>query len=147
MWPFNKTKIISNNISYEIILSDGINWIDYIYDQSELWLRDYPNSEYHGGGEPRIRKIDLSNKSKILLLEYLRNLTEYRANFPDSKKLIQSKIDDLNLLIASIIDKGELSQLLLGADRNYGWSFIPGDEGEKLENSYWKFSDSIKTQI
>jgi hypothetical protein len=32
--------------------------VEYVdEDTGEKWLMDYPNSEYHGGGSPRLRKI------------------------------------------------------------------------------------------
>lgn len=37
------------------------NWVVYYIDESngEKWIREYPNSEYHGGGAPRLRLIDI----------------------------------------------------------------------------------------
>lgn len=29
-------------------------------DTSRVWLQDYPHSEYHGGGSPRLRQLDSS---------------------------------------------------------------------------------------
>lgn len=37
---------------------DADNWeVEYIDDSTgELWVMDYPESELHGGGSPRLRK-------------------------------------------------------------------------------------------
>ena len=39
--------------------SDSINWeIEYKDPKTgEKWIMDYPHSECHGGGSPRLRKI------------------------------------------------------------------------------------------
>ncbi|WP_133719260.1 Imm27 family immunity protein [Methylocaldum gracile] len=41
------------------IKSNPDTWeIEYIDDSTgEKWLMDYPESEYHGGGSPRLRKL------------------------------------------------------------------------------------------
>jgi hypothetical protein len=38
---------------------DGLNWEIAYEDPTtrEKWLLDYPNSEAHGGGSPRLRKM------------------------------------------------------------------------------------------
>lgn len=43
------------------IKSDGKNWqITFECPFTGIqWLKDYPNSEYHGGGSPRLRKLPL----------------------------------------------------------------------------------------
>ena len=35
------------------------NWVIYFTDKKtgENWVQEYPNSEAHGGGAPRLRKI------------------------------------------------------------------------------------------
>lgn len=40
---------------------DGKNWeITYKCPFTAIkWLKDYPHSEYHGGGSPRLRKLPL----------------------------------------------------------------------------------------
>ena len=36
------------------------NWNIYYLDEKnqEKWVKEYPNSEYHGGGIPQLRKIE-----------------------------------------------------------------------------------------
>jgi len=40
---------------------DPANWeITYICPETDIqWLRGYPNSEQHGGGSPKLRKLPL----------------------------------------------------------------------------------------
>lgn len=40
---------------------DPASWlITYICPETDIqWLRDYPNSEQHGGGSPRLRKLPI----------------------------------------------------------------------------------------
>lgn len=43
------TKIKSNPDTWEI---------EYICDKTgDIWIMDYPNSELHGGGSPRLRRV------------------------------------------------------------------------------------------
>lgn len=39
---------------------DGENWVTYYIDEktSEKWIKEYPNSSYHGGGAPTLTKIE-----------------------------------------------------------------------------------------
>ncbi len=42
---------------------DGKNWLT-TYEcpvTSIQWLEDYPHSEYHGGGSPRLRRLPLNS--------------------------------------------------------------------------------------
>jgi hypothetical protein len=45
---------------------DGNLWqIEYeCLDTGVRWILDYPHSEYHGGGSPRLRKVDITSESK-----------------------------------------------------------------------------------
>lgn len=43
----NLKKIKSNPDTWET---------EYICEDGDIWLMDYPNSEQHGGGSPRLRK-------------------------------------------------------------------------------------------
>lgn len=38
----------------------GEDWDTYYLDEStnEKWIKEYPNSEYHGGGAPQLKKIE-----------------------------------------------------------------------------------------
>lgn len=38
---------------------DGINWFIYYLDETknEKWVKEYPNSQLQGGGEPQLRFI------------------------------------------------------------------------------------------
>lgn len=41
--------------------ADGLNW-EIEYEDSitgDRWMMDYPHSEAHGGGSPRLRKLPL----------------------------------------------------------------------------------------
>jgi hypothetical protein len=42
------------------IETDSINWLVYFLDEitNEKWVKEYPQSEYHGGGAPQLRLID-----------------------------------------------------------------------------------------
>jgi hypothetical protein len=42
---------------------DGKKWqITYICPVTDIqWLEDYPDSEYHGGGSPRLRRLPLNS--------------------------------------------------------------------------------------
>jgi hypothetical protein len=44
---------------------NGESWqITYICPETDIqWLEDYPNSEYHGGGSPRLRKLSLPHEN------------------------------------------------------------------------------------
>jgi hypothetical protein len=48
------------------IFVNGRTWeIEYkCPDTGVRWLLDYPHSEYHGGGSPRLRKLDITSGSK-----------------------------------------------------------------------------------
>ena len=39
---------------------DSENWLIYYIGENiqEKWVKEYPNSEYHGGGAPQLRMID-----------------------------------------------------------------------------------------
>jgi immunity protein 27 of polymorphic toxin system len=39
---------------------DALNWVSYYVDESsgEKWAKEYPHSEYHGGGAPQLRSIE-----------------------------------------------------------------------------------------
>jgi hypothetical protein len=39
---------------------DPVNWVAYYLDETtnEKWLKEYPHSEYHGGGVPQLRLIE-----------------------------------------------------------------------------------------
>jgi hypothetical protein len=41
------------------VSSNPDTWeVEYVDDSTgERWLMDYPESEYHGGGSPRLRKL------------------------------------------------------------------------------------------
>lgn len=43
---------------------DSINWeTEYVcLDTGKHWLEDYPHSEYHGGGPPRLRSLPLKEE-------------------------------------------------------------------------------------
>ena len=47
--------------SLELIKVDAINWWSYYKDSEtgEKWKEDRPNSGYHGGGDPRLRLIQI----------------------------------------------------------------------------------------
>jgi hypothetical protein len=40
--------------------TDTENWLIYYLDGKLLdkWVKEYPDSSYHGGGEPQLRKIE-----------------------------------------------------------------------------------------
>lgn len=42
------------------IKTDSVNWVVYYLDEinKEKWVKEYPESEYHGGGAPQLRLID-----------------------------------------------------------------------------------------
>lgn len=42
------------------VKADPVNWLIYYLDEKtgEKWLKEYPHSEYHGGGAPQLRLID-----------------------------------------------------------------------------------------
>ncbi len=53
-------KSMNNKLSSLIkIKVDGENWLVYYLDEklNEKWIKEYPNSGYHGGGAPRLRLI------------------------------------------------------------------------------------------
>lgn len=56
------------NISdLEKIASDKSGW-DTLYFHKEsksYWERTYPNSNYHGGGNPTLKKIDITKDVKL----------------------------------------------------------------------------------
>lgn len=49
----------------QTILVDGEKWRTlYECPLTQIqWLEDYPNSEYHGGGSPRLRKLPIQTES------------------------------------------------------------------------------------
>ncbi len=42
------------------IKTDAVNWVTYYFDErtNEKWIKEYPHSEYHGGGAPQLRLIN-----------------------------------------------------------------------------------------
>jgi Immunity protein 27 len=53
----------SNHLKIELV--DGEKW-QIIYKCPETgiqWLKDFPSSEYHGGGVPRLRRLPLSEET------------------------------------------------------------------------------------
>ena len=42
-------KVHANPVTWEVEYED--------VQTGERWIMDYPNSEYHGGGSPRLRKL------------------------------------------------------------------------------------------
>jgi urate oxidase len=44
----------------ELIKTDDGGWVTYYIDEktSEKWIKDYPNSSYHGGGVPTLTKVE-----------------------------------------------------------------------------------------
>lgn len=54
------TELYKKLETFKEIKVDPINWVAYYIDEStaEKWIKEYPHSEYHGGGAPRLRLID-----------------------------------------------------------------------------------------
>ncbi len=46
--------------SLDLVKVDHLNWLSYYIDPrtKEKWIEDRPQSEYHGGGPPRLRLVD-----------------------------------------------------------------------------------------
>ena len=44
----------------KFLQSGETGWIRYYLDEDTLekWVKEYPNSSYHGGGNPVLKKID-----------------------------------------------------------------------------------------
>ena len=41
------------------IQTDASGWLIYYLDRNlKKWIEEYPNSEFHGGGNPQLRLID-----------------------------------------------------------------------------------------
>jgi hypothetical protein len=38
--------------------ADGWEYLLFNAEKNEYWLLEYPNSEYHGGGSPRLTLVD-----------------------------------------------------------------------------------------
>jgi hypothetical protein len=53
-------EVESKEIQLKKVNTDSINWLVYFLDEitHEKWVKEYPNSEYHGGGSPQLRLID-----------------------------------------------------------------------------------------
>ncbi|MBS1735142.1 MAG: hypothetical protein JSS98_00880 [Bacteroidetes bacterium] len=43
----------------KLVDTKGADWLFYYLDEKkdEKWVKEYPNSSYHGGGEPQLRMI------------------------------------------------------------------------------------------
>ena len=50
----------SKEIQLIKVKTDSINWVVYYLDETtnEKWVKEYPQSENHGGGFPQLRLID-----------------------------------------------------------------------------------------
>ena len=46
--------------SLKQVYIDGANWQVFYIDElnEEKWVKEYPESEYHGGGTPQLKEID-----------------------------------------------------------------------------------------
>lgn len=44
----------------KLVDTKGAEWLFYFIDEKkgEKWVKEYPHSAYHGGGEPQLRLID-----------------------------------------------------------------------------------------
>jgi hypothetical protein len=71
--------------SLKKVRADGSKWEVYYTDTAtgEKWIEDYPSSEYHGGGPPRLRMVEKfpweEEKLEDLIIEELDKL--YNAAF------------------------------------------------------------------
>lgn len=60
----NEIIIIGHQVEVKLELlkqvSEKEDWNTYYIDENtgEKWIKEYPNSEYHGGGAPQLRKIE-----------------------------------------------------------------------------------------
>lgn len=60
------TKILADKEARDLIRKlklikvDSVNWLSYYLNEEngEKWMEDRPQSEYHGGGVPRLQLID-----------------------------------------------------------------------------------------
>jgi hypothetical protein len=50
----------SKEIQLKKVKTDSIKWLVYFLDEKTLekWVKEYPDSEYHGGGSPQLRLIE-----------------------------------------------------------------------------------------
>jgi hypothetical protein len=53
-------EIESKEATLTKIKTDSINWTIYYENKQtgEKWVKEYPDSSYHGGGAPQLRKIE-----------------------------------------------------------------------------------------
>jgi len=85
---------------------DDLRWLTFYLDEKtgERWVKDYPSSEYHGGGAPRLRRVKEFPKRKQLeeKEEYLgEDANDYSGRLTSVKG--NSDYDDEN--IAYLIDE------------------------------------------
>jgi len=56
----NLDELYKKEASLKKIKIDNINWLTYYLDENtgQKWVKEYPHSEYHGGGAPQLRLIE-----------------------------------------------------------------------------------------
>jgi hypothetical protein len=87
--------------------TDPVRW-QTIYEDprsGELWLLDYPNASYHGGGLPRLRSLPLDRMALLEML--LRNL---HLNVSERQQLVNGSALE-----------SELAELIESEFRRNGW--------------------------
>lgn len=53
------------------VCSDPSGWLNYYTDaDSNKWIEEYPNSEYHGGGSPQLRQVTVFPWEQFRKREY-----------------------------------------------------------------------------
>jgi hypothetical protein len=60
MEPLTGHELINKILQLKLVQVDNDNWDTYYLDNisSEKWVREYLNSELHGGGAPQLRKLE-----------------------------------------------------------------------------------------
>lgn len=129
----------------KLLFSDGIHWRTLSEDASgNLWLTDYPDAEYHGGGTPRIRAL---NAPRVLLDSFRELLGALGSNTESLHKHVSicaPHLDSIGKIAEALAEGRSAEPEIASAVRTFGWSYLPDAWGEAVESAWANFSRATR---
>jgi hypothetical protein len=124
-----------------VLFSDGIHWRVFSEDENRaLWLTDYPNAEYHGGGTPRIRPLSGPHPLLASYRELLCALGENAELLHKHASVCTPHLESIGRIAEALAEGRSAEPEVTSAVRTFGWSYLPDAWGEAVESAWAKFS-------
>lgn len=124
-----------------VLFSDGIHWRVFSEDANgTLWLTDYPNAEYHGGGTPRTRALNGPTTLLASFHELLCALGGHAEHLHKHASVCTPHLESIGRIAEALAEGRSPEPEFSSAVRAFGWSYLPEAWGEAVESAWAKFS-------